>query len=69
MIGDTITQNGYSYVVWFDGSRQSPSLLSDFPRPSTLADLVKDRRMPKGKRIFLTARKEYRWLNTWDPMS
>lgn len=66
MIGDTITQDGRSYVVWFDGSRQSPSLLSDFPRPSPLAELVKDKTMPKGKRHYQAGQREYRWLSTWD---
>ena len=47
MIGDRILDSGIEYEVVFDGRQ---SLLGDYPRQSTLADVARDHRTPNRSR-------------------
>lgn len=48
MTGDRVRDRGVEFVVIWDGAWDSPSLLSNYPRPSALAGLVPDRTQPES---------------------
>jgi hypothetical protein len=60
-VGERVTADGISYVVVWDGGPKSPSLLDDYPRPSSLASIIREeRRCANSHDLALAAIKKSR---------